>query len=160
MGKSKYEVDTTNYDESKDGVGGYDGDEPKKGIYDGRLVSLKEHTSDAGNEGLEWIFEITDGPYKGWRGWVYSNMESTLWKTEQTTLAIQGGKKGRLVLQPVDEDGKGTESKTIKKAKPVRLAVRTEKYEGEPKAKIRTVLPMEGKKKSSDDDDDPFAGDD
>jgi len=156
--KSKYEVDTSEYDETKDSVG-YDGDEPKKGIYDGKLVSLKEHTSGAGNEGLEWIFEISKGPYKGWRGWVYSNMDTAKWKTEQTTLAIQGGKKGRLVLQPADEDGDGKESPTIKKAKPVRLAVRREQYEGEPKAKIRTVLPLEKASSTSDDDDDPFADD-
>lgn len=157
----KYDVDTSDYDESKDS-GGYDGDEPRKGIYDGKLVSLKEHTSGGGNEGLEWIFEITEEPYAGWRGWTYSNMDSAKWKTEQMVHAIQGGKKGKMALKPADEDGDGKTSGTVKKAKPVRIRIVSEKYEDEKKARIRTVLPMESKTKSKNgsEDDDPFGDDD
>lgn len=160
----KYDVDTSDYDDSKDlAAGGYDGDEPKKGIYDGKLVMLNEHTSGEGNEGLRWVFEITEEPYAGWRGYGYTNMDSTMWKTEQFTHAIQGGKKGKISLKPGPEGDyeKGQASSTVKKAKPVRLRIGSEQYEGERRARLRTVLAAEGgKKKKGDDDDDPFGGDD
>lgn len=161
----KYDVDTSEYDDSKDiAAGGYDGDEPKKGIYDGKLVMLNEHTSSGGNDGLRWVFEITEEPYAGWRGYGYTNMDSTMWKTEQFTNAIQGGKKGKIALKPAEEGEyeKGAESPTVKKAKPVRLRIGSENYEGERRARLRTVLVMEGggkKKKGDDDGDDPFGDD-
>lgn len=154
----KWDVDTSEYDETKDGSG-YDGDEPKKGIYDGKLVSFKEHTSANGNEGLEWIFEITEEPFAGWRGWVYSNDNSTMWRTQQCANAIQGGKKGKVALKPSEEDEDGTKSANVKKAKPVRLAIKRETYEGEPKARIRSVLVAEGKSKRDESDEDPFGDD-
>ena len=154
-----YEVDTTDYDESKD-AGFYSGDEPKRGIYDGELLAFNEHESAEGNEGLKWLFRITEEPYAGWLGSVYSNMDSTKWRTEQIVLAIQGGKKGKMVLDPIDKDDDGKESKTVAAAKPVRLRIAQETYEDEKRGKIRAVLPVEGKaakgkgkgKKSSDDD--------
>ena len=154
MAKAKViEVDFDDYEE-RDSTG-YNGDEPKRGIYDGKLVSFKEHTSSAGNEGLEFIFEITSGEYAGWRGWVYGNMESAKWKVQQIATAINSGSKKKVKLLPAGEDEDGRESKTVKKASPVRLVIRTEKYEGEARGRIRTILPMES---DSDDDDDSGDG--
>lgn len=152
--KNKHEVDFDDYEEREGS--GYDGEQPLKGTFDGMLISLKEHTSGNDNEGYEWIFEITEEPYAGWRGWVYSNMDSAKWKTQQIVKAIQGGSEERVTLDPTDE---GTDSKTVKKAKPVRLRMRKEKYDGEDRAKIARVMPRDGggkekkgkKKKKSDD---------
>lgn len=153
MAKQKViEVDFDDYEE-RDSVG-YNGEEPKRGIYDGKLVSFKEHTSSAGNEGLEFIFEITEGEYAGWRGWVYGNMDSAKWKIQQIATAINSGSKKKVKLIPAGEDEDGRESKTVKKASPVRLVIRTEKYEGEPRGRIRTILPMDDVDDDDDDDDD------
>lgn len=152
----KWDVGFDDYEERE---GGYAGETPKRGTYDGVLVALAEHTSGEGNEGLEWIFEITDGEYKGWRGWTYSNMDSTKWRTQDIVFAISGGKKEGLKLDPAEEKKDGPKSKTVKKAMPVRLHLVTEMYDDEKKAKIKTVLPnlkaseakKDKKKKSSDD---------
>jgi hypothetical protein len=153
----QHEVDFDDYEE-KEGSG-YDGDQPLKGTFDGNLISLKEHTSGEGNEGYEWIFEITEEPFAGWRGWVYSNMDSSKWKTQQIVKAIQGGSETKVVLDPTDD---GTDSKTVKKAKSVRLRMRKEKFEGEDRGKIARVMTSEGgdkkkkKGKKSKKTDDPF----
>ena len=153
----KHTVDFDDYEE-RDATG-YDGDEPKKGIYNGSLVTVKDHTSGAGNEGFEWVFEITEGDFSGWRGWVYSNNDSSKWKTQQIVKAITGGKTDKFVLD-TEDNGK----KTVKKAKPVRLRVINEKYEDERKGRIRVVLPSDDAAASSkkgktknEDEDDPFA---
>lgn len=151
----KWDVDYDDYEE-KEGTG-YDGPVPKRGIYTGSLISLAEHTSS--DSSLEWIFEITEGDFKGWRGWVYSDMDNAKWKTQQIGKAIQGGKEEKIKLAPAKEKNKGSESKTVKAAKPVRLQLARETYEDEPRAKIRRVLPMDiegkaakkAKKKKSDD---------
>lgn len=158
MAKQKViEVDFDDYEE-RESVG-YNGPEPKKGIYDGRLVSFREHTSGAGNEGLEWVFEITEGEYAGWRGWVYSNMDRAKWKTQQIAKAIQGGSEKKVKLLPADEEADREEAtvnnKTVKKASPVRLVIRQEKYEGEPRGRISTILPEEGSNDSGEDEDGP-----
>lgn len=148
---AKHKIDFDDYESREDT--GYDGDEPKKGIYDGALITVKDHESAAGNEGFEWVFEITDGDFSGWRGWVYSNNDSSKWKTQQIIKAITGGKTDDFLLD-TDDGGK----KTVKKAKPVRLRIVNEKYEDERKGRIRVVLPGEastGKGKKADKDD-PF----
>lgn len=159
----KYDVDFDDYEER---TGGYDGEEPKKGIYPGRLVSLNEHTSGAGNESLQWVYEITEGDYKGWRGWVYSNMDSAKWKTQEMVVAISGGAKKAVSLKPgaAGDREEGQNNATVKKAKPVRLRIISEMYEGEPKGRIRNVLPADastgssedGEKKKKKKGDDPF----
>lgn len=145
-GKS-YDVDFDDYDE-KEGSS-YDGPLPKKGTYPAALVSFAEHTSSGGNDGLVWIFDITEGDYKGWRGWVYSNMDTAKWKTQQITKAIQGGEEKKLTLRPAAKESEGADSPTVKIAKPVKIGIRRETYEDEPRAKIRVVLPsVDGGKKS------------
>lgn len=157
-----YEVDYEGYEEKAGS--GYDGPVPKRGIYNGALIGLFEHTSS--DTSLGWIFEITEGDYKGWRGWSYSDMDNAKWKTQQTTKAINGGSEDKFTLQPAEDQASAESSPTVKKAKPVRLQLARETYEDEPRAKIRRVLPMEdgdggkkgkgekGKKKKKGDD--PF----
>lgn len=161
----KYDVDFDDY-EDKSGAG-YDGEVPKKGNYPGKLVSLKEHTSGAGNEGLEWIFEITEGDYAGWRGWYYSDMENSKWKTQQIVKAINGGDEKKTSLDPSPTGKDGSDNKTVKKALPVRMRLTREMYddgsgEKEPRAKIRAIMPDEdvsekkASKKKKKKGDDPF----
>lgn len=158
----KWDVDFDDYEER---TGGYNGDEPKNGIYDGKLVALAEHTTS--DDALVWIWEITEEPYAGWRGWQYTNMSSAKWKTQQFTKAISGGDEKPMRLDPADDVKDGGDSKTVKKALPVRIRIKQEPYEGEQRARIRTVLPNEdaavkkGKKKGkSADADDPYGDDD
>lgn len=154
-----YDVDFDGYDE-KEGTG-YDGEVPKKGIYSGELVSLREHTTS--DTALEWQFEITEGDFKGWRGWVYSDLANAKWKTQQITKAINGGEEKKTSLKPVAAGGDGTSSPTVKTAKAVRLRLINETYEEEKRAKIRTVMPADENTKKSKSDkkkkskgDDPF----
>lgn len=156
--KQSHVVDFDDYDE-KEGGSGYDGEPPLKGTFDGILFALSAHESAAGNDGYQWIFEITEEPYAGWRGYVYSNMDSAKWKTQQIVKAINGGKEVRTELDLGEEDGTG--SKTVAKAKPVRLRMKKEKYEDEWRAKIARVMPRDtdskaGKKKAKKDDEPPF----
>lgn len=152
----KYDVDFDDYEEKE---GGYDGPVPKRGTYPARLVSCKEHTSS--DTAIEWIFEITEGDFKGWRGWLYSDMENAKWKTQQIVKALNGGKESKFTVDPVENSEDGTKSKTVKKAMPVKIRTRMEKYEEEDRAKIRTVMPdgdaaekKSSKKKKKGDD--PF----
>lgn len=132
----KHEVDFDDYEER---TGGYDGETPKKGLYTGTLIEFGDHESSSGNEGLVWVFEISEGEYKGWRGWVYSNLDSTKWKTQQVVKAINGGSEEKVVL---DTSEKGV-AKILKNASPVRLRIVNELYEGESKGRIKTVMPAE-----------------
>lgn len=144
----------------RSGEGQYAGEVPKPGMYDAKLVRVSDHTSGAGNDGLEWVFEITEEPYAGWRGWVYTNDEASAWKEVQVLEAI--GALGK------DEDNLSTTHESLaKNANGVRIKVSNETYEGEKRGKIRTVLPMPGsepggkKKKSKkkdkvEKDDSPF----
>lgn len=153
----KYDVDFDDYEEKE---GGYDGPVPKRGTYPAVLVSCKEHTSS--DTAIEWIFEITEGDYKGWRGWLYSDMENAKWKTQQIVKALQGGDEKKMTIDPVENSGDGTKSKTVKKANPVKIRTRIEKYEEEDRAKIRTVMPdsdgaaKKADKKKKKKGDDPF----
>ena len=158
--QTNWEVDFDGYEEK---TGGYDGPTPKRGTYDAVLVSLNEHTTSS--DSLVWQFDITEGDYKGWRGWVYTNMSSAKWKTQQIVKAIQGGKEEKIVLDPIPSDGDGTESKTVKQAVPVRVRVINELFEEETRAKIKTVMPSKDgekaatkkkKKKKAAEDEPPF----
>lgn len=135
---TKYEVD---FDDFEDRAG-YSGDQPKPGVYPADLVSFKGHTSAGGNEGFEWIFEVNGGPYQGWRGWVYSNLDAAKWKTQQILKAIQGGTEKKAVL---DTSEKGA-ARLVKVAKPVKVRTVMEQYQEENRAKIRVVMADDGPK--------------
>lgn len=145
----KWDVDFDDYEERS----GYLGEQPTPGLYEGKLVKFEEHTTS--DTALHWVFEITeDCEFKGWQGHTYSDLANAKWKTQQIVKAIQGGSEKKMVVNP-------DKSETlIKKAQPVMLRVKNEKYEGEVKGRLHLVLPMEGKsskakgKEPWDDDDD------
>lgn len=138
----KFKRNYSDVDRSK-GYTEYAGDPPKPGIYDGRLDKVSDHTSSEGNEGTEWIFQITEEPYEGWSGWVYTNGDGAAWKELQVLEALG-------IIEPGEDDVNTTHEKILKAAQPVRLKVVTEKYEGENRPKLRTVLAMpDGKGKGS-----------
>lgn len=115
----------------------YAGEMPKPGIYDGRLDKINDHPTDANPDGLEWIFQITEEPFEGWAGWLYTNGDSSAWKEQQVMEAVGAIETG-------GEGYKGTTEAIVKNADPVRLKVVHEKYDGEVRAKLKTVLQMPG----------------
>lgn len=155
MGKFKRDYSDADIKEG----GGYSGDVPKPGMYDAVLVSCDEHTSAAGNEGTQWVFEITEEPFTGWRGWVYTNDDTAAWKEVQILQALG-------IIADKDDPVNSTHEKIVKDGNPVRVKVKNETYEEEKRGRITTVLPMPGgegkakkgkkKKAASGDDDAPF----
>lgn len=134
----------------------YSGDVPKPGIYDGVLSSCDDHTSGEGNSGTKWVFEITQEPYVGWPGWVYTNETTAAWK-EMQILEATG------VMKPGETSLDMTHEQIVKKAGPVRLKVKNEQYEGETKGKITTIMAppggavaKKGKKEKSGSSEGPF----
>lgn len=129
MGKFKH--DGSSVDTSK---GGYQGEQPKPGIYEAKLVVCEEHVSASSEqEGTHWVFEITDGPYTGWRGHQYTNDDSTLWKQDQILTALG--------LQEAGGSYSGTHEAIVKKSGAVRIKTNLEEYNDEKRGKIRVVLP-------------------
>lgn len=143
----KWDVDFDDYEE-RDGSS-YDGDPPKPGIYDAKLVEFDEHDGSA-DTSMKFIFEITEEPYEGWRGWVYSDLANAKWKTQMIVKAIQGGDQKKMRLDPANK------ATIVKKAKPVRVRVRKDTYEGEYRPKISVVLPAKGNESSKSKNDDPW----
>lgn len=150
MGKFTRDYGDVEYREPGEG---YTGEEPTAGLYPAKLVSCKDHDAKNG-DGTEWVFELVDGDYEGWRGWVYTDDEGAAWKEQQILVALG-------IIEPNGEVNT-THEKIVAKAKPCRVRVRNEKYEGERRAKIRTVLsvgdpdekPSSRRRRSSNDEPD------
>lgn len=164
-GGGEYVVDMSGYDPDDRPDNFYDGDEPKKGVYEAELIRFNEHTSGGGNEGFRWGFRITEPPYEGWMSYSYSNLEGAQWKTEQIVHAISGGADGSVTLKPMPEGEPGEDSATVKAASPVKVRVRRERGQGDNSdeyyGRITHVLPSDkkgkgGKKKKKAKSDDPF----
>lgn len=131
MGKFKRDFDDVEY---KDPQEGYNGEQPRPGLYDAKLVVCEEHDGGTGDaEKTHWVFEIVGGDYEGWRGHGYTDDENSAWK-EQAWLVALG------IMKP-NESVDTTHERILKNAKPVRIRVRNEKYEGETRAKLGSVLP-------------------
>lgn len=131
---------------------GYTGDVPKPGIYNAVLSSVGDHTTS--DTATVWTFDLTDEPYEGWRGWVYTNAEGAAWKELQILEALG-------LLAPGEDKFKGTHESVMKKAGPCRVKIKNETYEEEKRGKITTILPPKdgAKAKKSKKDkggDDPF----
>lgn len=134
----------------------YSGAVPKPGIYDFKLHSVGEHTGgEADGEKSVWVFECTEEPFNGWRGYVYTNDSSTAWKEVQILEALG-------IISSEDDEVDETYESIMKKAGPVRCRVTNETYEEEKRGRIKTVLPppdgaapksakKEGKKKKKGD---------
>jgi hypothetical protein len=130
--------------EVRDPNAGYDGDPPKRGLYDGKLLEVEEHESTSSEvqpNTLHWVFEITQEPYVGWRGHTYTNDSTTAWKEVQLLLSmgIVAAKdvKDGVLTKKVDLDLATLPAQ----AGPVRLQVVTQNYEDEKQAKLGKVLP-------------------
>lgn len=121
--------------------GGYDGEQPKPGLYPMTLVKAEDHTTS--DTARHWVFEVTEGPFKGWQGHVYTNAEGAAWKEVQILLATGLLKDPKGTINMSDEA-------MVKKAGPVRGRVVNEEYEGERRGKLTKVLPP----KETDDDED------
>lgn len=147
MGKMKRDYSDV---ERKEAGEGYSGDQPKPGIYNAVLSSVGDHTTS--DTATVWTFDITDEPFDGWRGWVYTNAEGAAWKEVQILEALG-------IMKPGAESVDTTHESILKKASPCRVRVKNETYEGEKRAKITTILPpAEGssKKGKKSKGDDPF----
>lgn len=122
-------------EEYKPGGGIYDGPEPTPGMHPVRLVSVEEHTSSEGNEGMKWTLDITEGKFAGWRGYVYTNDSTTLWKEQEMLVALG-------VIKPNGSIDMTLEA-IVKKAKPCRARIKNEMYDGEARGKIGTLIPAD-----------------
>lgn len=122
----------------------YNGEEPKPGIYDFYLKKVDDHEGgqSEGNK-LVWMFECTQEPYAGWAGWVYTNDSTAAWKEVQVLEALGLLGEGETSLDMTHEQ-------IVAKAGPVRCKVGNEKYEGDNRAKIKTIMsPRDGQEKPS-----------
>lgn len=137
--------DDTEYKESS---GGYDGPPPPVGLYPGKLTSVGQHTTS--DDSIVWTFDITEGKYQGWRGWIYTNMSSAKWKTQDILVALG-------LIEPNGEINQ-TYEQIMQEAQPVRLRVIAEEYGGDLVPKLRTVLkagkPVESVPDEEDDEED------
>lgn len=134
-------------EEYRDNVG-YDGPPPPVGLYPGKLTSVGQHTTT--DDAIVWTFDITEGKYEGWRGWIYSNMSTTKWRTHEILVSLG-------IIEPQD-DIEITFDEIMKKAGPVRLRIVNEDYDGDSVPKIRKVVKpgkvVEALEDSGNDDED------
>lgn len=147
MGKMKRDYGDV---ERKEAGEGYTGEVPKPGIYNAVLSSVGDHTTS--DTATVWTFDVTDEPFEGWRGWVYTNAEGAAWKEIQILEAIG-------ILKPGQNNLDATHESIMKKAGACRVKVKNEVYNDEKRAKITTILPPldgKGKKSKKNKDEDPF----
>lgn len=148
---------------------GYTGELPTKGMYPARLVRAGEHTSKAGNDSVEWIFELLDGAENkngdsvaGWPGYIYTNEDSAAWKEQQILVALGAIKPNGKIKMSFDMLMKRYGKK------PVTVRIVLEEYlpedgEREWRPKITTVMPAKTDKAAAatedgpDDDEEPPA---
>lgn len=116
--------------EYKEQGAGYDGPQPPRGLYPAKLSSVGAHTSS--DTSIVWTFDVTDGKYAGWRGWVYSDMDNSKWKTQNILVALG-------VIEPGGEVNK-TYEQIMKDAEPCRIQVIMEDYQEELRSKVKNVL--------------------
>jgi hypothetical protein len=109
----------------------YDGEDPRPGFYTFECVTAGTHTSQGGAEGFKWVFVLKDHPeYEGWTRTIYSNLESTKWKTEEILLALKGGnavKGTKAAKVSLDMSSAESVKAFLKKAKLIRGRVSRER---------------------------------
>jgi hypothetical protein len=127
---------------------GYNGPTPVKGLYPAKLVQVKNHQSNEGNDSVRWTFELTGGEspdedgepmsVAGFRDHQYTNDHSTLWREQQIAVALGLVKpNGKL---------KASFDAILKRAKPCTVRIIRERYvpedgsDPEWRAKIAAVL--------------------
>lgn len=146
----KWDVNIDDY-ERREGTG-YDGDPPKPGVYEAKMVSYGRHENGKSDTSVVFVFEITEEPYAGWRGWIYCDLEGAEWRMQQIVDAAYGKNRN---MDPEKSEA------IVKAAKPVKVRVKKNTFEGEYRPKINVILPMAAAKKraSKGDDDDPWDDD-
>jgi len=118
----------------------YDGDPPKAGIYEFKLVDADlEYVSKDGADGFKWTFQCTEEPYAGWFGYMYSNLDSTKQKTQRILKAIRSGSTKKIDLGKYIDN----EAALIKLAKPVLGRVKSEFYQDEYSPKLAFVMELD-----------------
>lgn len=122
-------------EEYKPGGGIYDGPAPTPGMHPVKLVSVEEHTSAEGNDGVKWTLDICEGKFTGWRGYVYTNDDTALWKEQEMLVALGVIKPNGSIDMTFDA--------IVKKAKPCRARIKNEMYDGEARGKIATLIPAD-----------------
>lgn len=131
--------------EYKEQGGGYDGPPPPRGLYPAKLSSVGAHTTS--DTSIVWTFDITDGKYAGWRGWVYSDMDNSKWKTQNILVALG-------VIEPEAEINKSYEQ-IMKEAEPCRVQIIVEDYQDELRSKVKNVLVAGSATADAEDEADP-----
>lgn len=129
--------------EYKEQGGGYDGPPPPRGLYPAKLTSVGAHTTS--DTSIVWTFDITSGKYAGWRGWVYSDMDNSKWKTQNILVALG-------VIEPEGEINK-TYEQIMKEAEDCRIQIITEDYQDELRPKVKNVLTASATTADSDAED-------
>lgn len=144
--EGKITIPMSGYDPSKDA--GYAGDPPRRGVYTFKLTDVGFHESSAGNNSIKWRFRIEDAssPYNGWPyGEQYTNLESTLWKTQQILFALTGKTEDADLDLSDSAAGEKSRKKFIEAARLVRGQVTIEKgdEEYEDRARMGKVMPLD-----------------
>jgi hypothetical protein len=105
---------------------GYQGPEPTRGLYTCKLIDLKDHTTQDGNESTKWLFQLVEGSetkegddVSGWYDSQYTT-ENTAWREQQMLVALG-------VIKPNGKVNLSYEA-ILKKAKPCTVRVGTERY--------------------------------
>ena len=123
---------------------GYDGPPPPAGLYPMKLSSVGPHTTS--DTAIVWTFDINEGKHTGWRGWMYSDMDNSKWKTQNICVALG-------LIEP-NEDINLTYEQILKQAGPVRGRIRLEEYNYEYTPKLQTVIASSGTPEADTDDED------
>lgn len=144
--EGKITIPMGDYDPSKDA--GYAGEPPRKGIYTFKLTEVRFHNSSAGNSSIYWRFRIEDttSPYHGWPyGDQYTNLEATLWKTQQILFALTGTTEDADLDLSDTKAGEKSRAKFVEAARLVRANVIIEagndEYEDRPR--MGKVMPYD-----------------
>lgn len=143
---------------------GYQGEQPTKGLYSCKLVSINDHTKQDEDEpsSVRWGFELLEGSenkngddVSGWRDYLYTT-DNTLWREQQMLVALGVIKPGGKVNLTYDG--------IIKKAKPCTVRVGVERYipedgsDPEWRGRMQAFLPLRDPKVAKSrrrDDDEP-----
>lgn len=129
MPKIKYDL------RDVEAAGGFDA--PPPGLYRAKLTECNQTKSNAGNDMLECVYELTRGDYKGSKVWDY------------IVLGVEGfpERKLRQFLEAVEQisgskNAKGSFDPDEFEDSEVQLRLKNETYEDEPRARVAAVLPL------------------
>lgn len=142
------------------------GEQPQPGLYTGEISEIKHRTNrgQGKEDDLEVIYKIVGEEKNYARIWDYVGLEndSTEWKRAQFLEAVgvanATNREGEFNPEKLTPKFNGKETSRSKGVQ-VKLRIRGDSYNGEYKAKVAAVLPIDDEAGSggSEDKDDPFA---